>query len=135
MALGQFGVSGEHFLRHPSRHLHQIGIHFQIGVAQQRHAALAAADKLAGAAQLQVTAGDLEAVGVFVDDLQPLTRRLAERAGVEQDATGLVRPASDPVFSGSTFGSFAGSPSGVSVTTSRSSFTFPVGRAISFSPG
>jgi hypothetical protein len=46
----------------------------KVGVAQQRHSALAAADELAGAAQAQVLPRDLETVGVLEDDLQPRPR-------------------------------------------------------------
>ena len=75
--------------------LDQIAIEFEIGVAQQRHAALAAADELAGAAQVQVLPRDLEAVRVLEDDLQSRPRRFGERPGIKQCADRLVRAATD----------------------------------------
>src|SRR5579862_1764149 len=63
----------------------------QVGIAQQRRAALALAKILAGAAQLQVLARDLEAVAVFENDLEPRTRSIRERRGVQQDAGALAR--------------------------------------------
>ncbi len=58
----------------------------EVGEAQQRHAALAGAEELAGPAQQQVLARDLEAVDGLVDDLQPRARRFRKRLVVEQEA-------------------------------------------------
>ena len=75
---------------------HQIGVGLQVGIAQQRHAALAAADKLARTPQLQVLAGDLETVGMLENDLQTLACHRRQGLGIEQDAGGLVGAAPDP---------------------------------------
>ena len=79
-----------------TRHFDQVGIHLQVGVAQQRHATLPGADKLAGAADMQVLAGDLEAVGVLENDLQPLAGDVAQRPGIDQHTTRFVLAAADP---------------------------------------
>lgn len=73
----------------------QVGVGVEVGVTQQGDAALAAADKFAGAAQFKVLPGDFKAVGVFVDDFQALAGGGRERLGVEQDAAAFIRPASD----------------------------------------
>src|SRR5437762_13345602 len=48
----------------------EVGVAFEIGEAQQRRAALALAQVLPRAAQLQVQMRDFEAVGSFINDLQ-----------------------------------------------------------------
>ncbi len=54
----------QHVLGNGARLFHQRRI-FQIGIAQQRQAALPRADEFAGAAQAQVLAGDFETVAWF----------------------------------------------------------------------
>ena len=93
--VGSIGEILQQPLRRRARRVEQSGVGFEVGVAQQRHAALAAAEEFAGAAQAQVLAGDLEAVGVLEDDLQARARRLAERMGVEQDAGRIVGAAAN----------------------------------------
>ena len=48
-----------------------VRVALEVGEAQQRHADLARAEELAGTADQQVLARDLEAVGVLVDHLEP----------------------------------------------------------------
>ena len=57
---------------------HQPGVEFEIGVAQQGHAALAGADELARAADAQVPRAIDETVGVLVDRLQALAPGLRQ---------------------------------------------------------
>jgi hypothetical protein len=55
----------QQMLGHVARQFDQIGIEFKIGVTQERHTGLAAADELAGAAQMQILAGNLKTVGIL----------------------------------------------------------------------
>ena len=71
VASGLFRGVPEHFFSDTAGQFDQCRVGFQIGVTQQRHTGLAAADEFTGAAQVQVLAGDLEAVAVLVNDLQP----------------------------------------------------------------
>src|SRR5258706_52352 len=61
-------------------------VFFQVRVAQQGHAALALAEKLARPALQQVLARDLETVARLEDHLQARARRIRQRRSVEQDA-------------------------------------------------
>ena len=55
----------------------EVQVFFEVGETQHGDAALARAEKFAGAADVEVLAGDFEAVGVFVDDFQPRFGKLA----------------------------------------------------------
>src|SRR5579875_4031275 len=66
----------------------------EIGDAQFGDAALAHAEELAGAAQIQVCLCQLEAVVGGLEDVQPLLRRLAG-VSAEHVAVGLVLAAPD----------------------------------------
>ena len=50
MALGPGRIVPQQAFGQVPRQFHQVGVHFQVGVAQQGYAALAGADELAGAA-------------------------------------------------------------------------------------
>src|SRR5437762_14174041 len=65
---------------------HEVPVALDVGKAQQRQAALALAEILAGAAQQQVAARDLEAVRALVNHLQAFAGAGGERAAEEQDA-------------------------------------------------
>src|SRR6266508_2641517 len=54
--------------------------------------AVSGPEKIAGAAQQEILARDLEAVGILEDHAQTLARGLAERILIEQDAHRLRRP-------------------------------------------
>src|SRR5688572_5553360 len=69
-----------------ARRVEQIEVGVDVGETQHRDPALARAEELAGAAQPQVLARDLEAVAVLEDDLQPRPRGVGERVLVEQYA-------------------------------------------------
>src|SRR5436305_15071071 len=62
--------------RDRARVLDQAGITLEVGEAQERRAGLARAEELAGAADLQVAARDLEAVVGLEHRLQARLRRL-----------------------------------------------------------
>ena len=96
MLLGQSRMLDQHGLGYLARHVDQIGIQFQIGIAQQRHAALPRPDEFARPSNLQVLAGDLEAVGVLENDLQPLAGDLPQRPSLDQHTTRFVLAAPDP---------------------------------------
>src|SRR6185503_10289501 len=66
----------------------------EIREAQQRVAALALTEKLAGSANLVVALRDLESIGGLENDLKPLTGVTGQLA-VEQDADALARAAPD----------------------------------------
>jgi hypothetical protein len=68
----------------------------EIREAQQRHAALARTEILAGAALQQILVRDPEAVAGLVDDLEALSRALGKRILIEEDAgkTASSRPKS-----------------------------------------
>src|SRR5690606_6204008 len=66
-----------------------------VGDAKLRHAALARAQHLAAAPQLQILLGDEEAVLGLAHHLEALLRRLAKRWLVEQHAVGLAIATSD----------------------------------------
>ena len=84
----------QHVFRHGARLFDQRGV-FEVGVAQERQAALPGPDEFAGAAQAQVLARDLETVGALEDHFQARARQLAQRLGIEQDAGRLRRAAAD----------------------------------------
>ena len=58
--------------------------------------ALPRAEKFAGAADVEVLAGDFEAVGVFVDDFQPRFGEFAQGFGKQEDAHAFCRAAPYP---------------------------------------
>src|SRR5690606_34405134 len=91
----RFRVAVHQLGRRASRRLDEVAVALELGKAQHRHAALALAQELARAAQLEVAARHLEAVGVLVDDLQPLARRGGEVVREKQDADALAGPAAD----------------------------------------
>src|SRR5437868_3275501 len=67
----------------------------EIGEAQRRIAALALAEVLSRAAQLEIELGDAETVGILVNHLEAIARRRRKRAAVEQNADALARAAAD----------------------------------------
>ncbi len=71
VAARRLRIVAQHPLRRGARGTHQVFIAREVGEAQQRHAALARAEKLTGAAQQQILAGDLEPIPILVDDPQP----------------------------------------------------------------
>src|SRR5882762_2871260 len=79
MALGAPGMITQQLRRDIARRFEKIDILFQIGEAQHRHAALARTQQLPRAAQAQIVARDLEAVGILVDDAQTLARIVRKR--------------------------------------------------------
>src|SRR5437879_13888069 len=74
---------------------HEVPVALDVGKAQQRQAALALAEILAGAAQQQVAARDLEAVRALVNHLQAFAGAGGQRAAEEQDARAVARAAAD----------------------------------------
>src|SRR2546423_15451181 len=74
---------------------HEILVALDVGKAQQRHAALALAEILAGAAQQKVAMRDLEAIRALVDHLQAFAGAARERSAEEQDARAVARAAAD----------------------------------------
>src|SRR3970040_1365519 len=79
-----------------ARRKDQVGVALEVGEAQQRHAALALAEVLAGTAQGEVALRDLEAVAAFVDHLEAAARGGPERRRVERDAYAVARATPDP---------------------------------------
>src|SRR3546814_17337162 len=73
----------------------EVVVHRQVGEAELRQAALAGAEQLAGAAQLQVLLGDAEAVVGLAHDAQARAGGLAERPLPKQPAGGLAAAAAD----------------------------------------
>ena len=88
---GQLGVAVEHLRGQFARPLEQVGIGCQISKSQQRIARLARAQKLAGAANLQVAPGNLEAVIGLGHGTQTLTccftQPTAFGCAIKQDAS------------------------------------------------
>src|SRR5690348_5100324 len=64
-------IRGQHQLRGLLNAWKEIGITHQVGDAQLRKAGLTRAEQLAGAAQFEIAAGDLEAVVGFTNHLEP----------------------------------------------------------------
>src|SRR2546429_8140814 len=95
MRARRLGIAADQLAGRLACGAHEILVALNVGKAQQRHAALALAEILAGAAQPQVAARDLEAVRALVDRLQAFASALRERAGVEQDACAVARAAAD----------------------------------------
>src|SRR5690606_10483952 len=91
--LGLRRIVREQVLGQLARRLDQFGIAVEVGIAQQRHAALARTNELARAADLEVLARDREAVGVLEDDLEPRTPGLRPGLGGDQDGCGFRRAA------------------------------------------
>ncbi|CWT61215.1 Uncharacterised protein [Neisseria meningitidis] len=79
-----------------ARLFQEVQVFFELGETQHRHAALARAEKFAGAADVEVLAGDFKAVGVFVDDFQPRFGEFAQGFGKQEDAHAFCRAAPDP---------------------------------------
>src|SRR5687767_11503467 len=65
---------------------HEAAVEIEIGEAQQRVAALALAEQVALAAQLQIELGELEAVRVLEDRLQALAGVVGKPVPEQQDA-------------------------------------------------
>src|SRR5437763_2877077 len=86
----------EQLVGHVARLFDQCDVALQIGEPQQWNARLACAEKLTGAANLQILARNLEAVAVLVDDLETLLRGVGERLLEQQHARAFHRSASDP---------------------------------------
>ena len=59
----------------------QVQILFQVGEAQHGDAALACTEKFAGAADIEVLAGDFKAVGVLVNHFEPRFGQFAQWFG------------------------------------------------------
>jgi hypothetical protein len=78
----QFRVFVQHLRGQFARPFEQVRIGGQVGKAQQRIARLARAQKLAGAANLQVAPGDLEAVVGLGHGAQALLGGFAHAAAV-----------------------------------------------------
>ena len=78
-----------------ARQFDQLGIQLKIGVAQERHAGLTAPDEFTRPAQVQILAGNLETIGVLVDDFQACPRCRRQGRLIEQDAGRIVGAASD----------------------------------------
>src|SRR5574341_1600218 len=66
--------------RRPPGRFDQVEVALEIREAQKRLAALALAEEFAGAAQLEIEPGDLEAVGIFVNRLEAGARSVRKRA-------------------------------------------------------
>ena len=76
-----------------ARLFQEVQVFFEVGEAQHGNAALARAEKFAGSADIEVLAGDFEAVGVFVDDFQPRFGEFAQGFGKQEDAHAFCRAA------------------------------------------
>ena len=96
-ALGlQVGIAIDHQPRVVAGGLQQLGMGGEVGQPHVGQAALARAQKLAGAAQAEILLGDAKAVLGLAHDGEPRLGGLAERLGVEQQAGRLGGAAADP---------------------------------------
>src|SRR5437773_4663599 len=89
------GMALEHLGRRLERLRDKLRVALEIREAQQRLAALSLAQILARAAQFEIALRDLETVGTFEDDLQPVAGSLRQRVSEKQDADALARATTD----------------------------------------
>src|SRR5258706_619156 len=94
MRAGALRVGFDQIVRRLVRLRDQILVLENVGVAQYQLAALALAEELPRAADLQVPFGDLEAIAALEDHFQPRARRLGQLA-IEQDADAVAPAAAD----------------------------------------
>ena len=91
----KFVVLKEHPVGSIARLFNQGGILFEIAEPKHRHAGLLFAQKFAGSAQLQISAGNFKAVGRFADDLEALPADVGKTHVKEKHAGASASAASD----------------------------------------
>src|SRR2546425_11119500 len=95
MRARRLGIGSDQLGGRLARGAHEVPVALDVGKAQQRHAALALAEILAGAAQQQVAARDFEAIRILKNHLQAFAGVARERSAEEQDARAVARAAAD----------------------------------------